>query len=91
MAVFPEGTRSRSDEVGLFKRGSFKLALSAGAPVVPLSLIGVRHVIPSGLLSLRSGRVGLRVHAAVPTDGCPESGAEILAAEVRRKVVEGCA
>ena len=45
LIVFPEGTRSRDGRVARFKGGSFYVALEAGLPVVPLSVIGSRHVM----------------------------------------------
>lgn len=40
MAIFPEGTRSKGTEIGDFKKGSMKLALKAGVPVVPITIDG---------------------------------------------------
>ncbi|PYQ54301.1 MAG: 1-acyl-sn-glycerol-3-phosphate acyltransferase, partial [Acidobacteria bacterium] len=56
LVVFPEGTRRREEGVGAFKRGSFVLALEAGVPVVPLSIIGVKRV-SFGALRVRAGHV----------------------------------
>jgi 1-acyl-sn-glycerol-3-phosphate acyltransferase len=88
--VFPEGTRSRDGSVGHFKRGSFSLAIEAGAPVVPVSIVGVKPLVPRGLLSLRPGTVRLRVHPAIPVDGLSTDAAQGLAEEVRSVVAAGC-
>lgn len=40
MVIFPEGTRSKGKEMGEFKKGSLKLGLKAGVPIVPVSLEG---------------------------------------------------
>ena len=64
VVTFPEGTRSPDATVRLFRRGSFNLALEAGVPVVPVSLAGVKAVVPRGLPSLRPGRVAGRDRAA---------------------------
>jgi 1-acyl-sn-glycerol-3-phosphate acyltransferase len=40
MAIFPEGTRSKSDKIGEFKKGSMKMAIKAGVPIVPLTIDG---------------------------------------------------
>lgn len=40
MVIFPEGTRSKGITVGEFKRGSMKLALKAGVPIVPITIDG---------------------------------------------------
>ncbi len=40
MVIFPEGTRSKSDQMGEFHLGSFKLPAMAGATIVPIVLKG---------------------------------------------------
>lgn len=37
MIIFPEGTRSRSNNMGEFKKGSMRLAIKAGVPIVPIT------------------------------------------------------
>ena len=91
MMVFPEGTRSARGEVSAFKRGSFLLAVRTAAPVVPLSIAGVKAVMPTGIRGLRPGTVRLVVHPALATAGRGESDAGALAEEVRRIVAAGCA
>lgn len=88
--VFPEGTRSEDGTVRPFKRGSFALALDAGVPVVPVSVTGVKEIVPEGLTSLRGGTVRVLVHAPVPVAGRRHDEAEALAAQVRQIVIEGC-
>ncbi|MEO8499525.1 MAG: lysophospholipid acyltransferase family protein [Vicinamibacteria bacterium] len=63
VALFPEGTRSGDGAMGVFKRGSFKLAVEAGVPVVPVSLIGLRHVAKGGRIT--PGQVSVRIHPAL--------------------------
>ena len=88
--VFPEGTRSRDGSVGHFKRGSFALAIAAGAPVVPVSLVGVKALAPHGIFSTRPGSVRLVVHPAVPVAGKTKDDAQALAEQVRQVVAAGC-
>ena len=88
--VFPEGTRSRDGVVGHFKRGSFGLAIDAGVPVVPVSLVGVKKLVPRGLFSLQPGSVRLRVHAPIATLDQPPDSAQALAEQVRQVVAAGC-
>lgn len=40
LIVFPEGTRSKGPNIGEFKKGSLKLALKSGVPVVPVAIDG---------------------------------------------------
>ena len=67
LIVFPEGTRSRDGRVAPFKGGSFLLALRTGLPVVPLSVVGSRHVMLKGRLATYPGRVKLIVHEPIDT------------------------
>jgi 1-acyl-sn-glycerol-3-phosphate acyltransferase len=67
LIVFPEGTRSADGRVGIFKGGSFYLAIQAGLPIVPLSIVGSRHVMRKGQLTTRPGHVTLFVHEPIPT------------------------
>src|SRR4030095_3616023 len=66
---FPEGTRSRDGRVGRFKTGSFYLALEAGLTIVPLSIVGSRHVMLKGRLAAYPGHVRLIVHEPIETTG----------------------
>jgi 1-acyl-sn-glycerol-3-phosphate acyltransferase len=92
VVVFPEGTRSPGAEVQPFKRGSFMLAASAGVPVVPVSLVGVKRLAPRGLLRLRSGSVQLKIHAPLRLEAAADAGQQLerIAAEAQRIVAQGC-
>ena len=87
LIVFPEGTRSRTGRVARFKRGSFYLALQAGLPVVPLSIVGSRHVMLRGRVATYPGRVRLVVHPPIDTSGLAGSDARAFAERVRQIIV----
>jgi 1-acyl-sn-glycerol-3-phosphate acyltransferase len=84
LIVFPEGTRSRDGRVGRFKGGSFYLALEAGLPVVPLSVVGSRHVMLKGRLATYPGDVTLVIHEPIETSGLAGSDPRAFAERVRR-------
>jgi 1-acyl-sn-glycerol-3-phosphate acyltransferase len=65
LIVFPEGTRSRTGMMGKFKGGSIMLAMQAGLPIVPISVIGSRHVMKKGELTTRPGHVRMIVHQPI--------------------------
>jgi 1-acyl-sn-glycerol-3-phosphate acyltransferase len=44
--MFPEGTRSHNSELLPFKEGAFRLAIEAGAPVLPIAIAGTRQMRP---------------------------------------------
>lgn len=89
LIVFPEGTRSPDGRVGVFKGGSFYLAMQAGLPIVPLSIVGSRHVMRRGQLTTRPGHVTLVVHDPIETHANPEPSTRdvrALAARVREVI-----
>ena len=45
IAMFPEGTRSKSGEVGRFKQGAFALAKDDGVEILPVVMHGTRDII----------------------------------------------
>ena len=91
LIVFPEGTRSTDGSVGRFKGGPFVIALQAGLPVVPLSLVGSRHVMFKGELMVRPGRVTLIVHDPIDTAGVPREFAREFATSVHDVVASSAA
>ncbi|MEE2758257.1 MAG: lysophospholipid acyltransferase family protein [Myxococcota bacterium] len=44
--MFPEGTRSRTDDLLAFKDGAFRLAIQAGVPILPIAVHGTRSALP---------------------------------------------
>ena len=86
LIVFPEGTRSTDGSVARFKGGPFMIALQARLPVVPISVIGSRHVMFRGELTVRPGRVTVVVHDPIETADVPREAAREFASSVREVV-----
>jgi 1-acyl-sn-glycerol-3-phosphate acyltransferase len=84
LIVFPEGTRSRDGRVARFKGGSFYLALQAGLPIVPLSVVGSRHVMLKGRLATYPGEVRLVVHDPIDTRDLAGTDPKEFGERVRR-------
>lgn len=76
LIVFPEGTRSRDGNVAPFKRGVFLLSVEASLPIVPVAVVGSRHVMRKGRLMTCPGEVQLVIHEPILT-------ASLTAADVR--------
>lgn len=91
LIVFPEGTRSTDGNVGRFKGGSFVIALQSGLPVVPISVIGSRHVMFRGELMVRPGDVRVIVHEPIETSSVPKEAVREFASSVRDVVASAAA
>ena len=86
--IFPEGTRTKTGEMGRFKQGAFKIAMDMGLPVVPLSLGGFFKAMPSGqVFANPRARVSLRI--GKPIDISQFNDINEAMAAVREKVAEG--
>jgi 1-acyl-sn-glycerol-3-phosphate acyltransferase len=83
LIVFPEGTRSVDGATGRFKKGSFLVAIDARLPVVPVTIVGSRHVMKKGRLMVQPGEVHLRVHDPIPTSGVAREAVLEFTARVR--------
>src|SRR5689334_20527182 len=63
----PEGTRSRDGRIGPLKKGGFHLALTTGAPIVPVAVKGTIDILPRGGRAMYTGRpVRVRISAPIP-------------------------
>jgi len=63
--IFPEGTRSETGALGVFKRGAFSLAARSGRQIVPVTLVGTPAILPAQGLRIRPGVVSLTVDAPI--------------------------
>ncbi len=69
VGLFPEGTRSRDGLLHRGHSGAAHLALTTGAPIVPLGIIGTDLILPAGARLVRpfrhaTIRLGEPIHAA---------------------------
>ena len=73
LVIFPEGGRSRSGKVEPFKMGAFRLALTHGVPIVPVTIVGGYEVWPVGqLLPKPWGRITITYHPPIAVERLPE-------------------
>lgn len=87
--VFPEGTRSRDGSLKAFKKGTFVMAIRAGVPVVPVSILGSRERMPKGKLSTVPGEILLRFGAPIDSKQFAVDEREELLERVRAAVAAG--
>ena len=81
--VFPEGTRSPTDEMLPFKKGAFIMAIKAQAPVVPIAIRGGREAMRKGSHVIQPVTLTIRVGKPVETVGLDVKGRDALIASVR--------
>jgi 1-acyl-sn-glycerol-3-phosphate acyltransferase len=67
--IFPEGSRSRTDELLPFKDGAFHLAITSQTPILPIAIAGTRDCMAKGSFAFRRAHARARVLAPIPTTG----------------------
>ena len=84
IAVYPEGTRSKSCELLPFHNGVFKIAQKANVPVVVLTIQGTEKVAKN--YPWKSTLVRLKCVGVIPADHVKESNTSIIADEAREMI-----
>ena len=83
---FAEGNRSRSGEMGRFKKGAFATAISHGLTVLPVGIAGTRAVWPPNDFRVRKGRVAIEIGEPIPVEDLDLDDRERLRDEAEETV-----
>jgi putative phosphoserine phosphatase/1-acylglycerol-3-phosphate O-acyltransferase len=67
IAISPEGTRSLSPRIGVFKKGGFHMARDAGVPIVPIVIRNAGEIMWRNAKVAQEGTIEVVVHEPVPT------------------------
>jgi 1-acyl-sn-glycerol-3-phosphate acyltransferase len=86
LAVFPEGTRTRTGLVGPFHPGLFRLAIRLGCPIVPVSIVGAYEFSRKGSWLMRPSTIVVHLHDTIETSGLTRADADALMTRTRRIV-----
>jgi 1-acyl-sn-glycerol-3-phosphate acyltransferase len=81
--IFPEGARSHGPDLAPFKRGAFQLAVEAGVPVVPVTILNAWQVFNEQSRKARPGRVDVVVGQPILLDDSGRKQLESLSTSVR--------
>ena len=86
ITIFPEGTRSRGDQMGDFKSGAFKMAEKAKAPLIPVRISGTYKVMEANHMWIKPANVTLTVLPPIPTAGLSREELKELGSAIREKI-----
>jgi 1-acyl-sn-glycerol-3-phosphate acyltransferase len=90
--IFPEGRRSLDGHVGHFKPGAFRLAVSVGVPVLPVTIAGGHASWPPGRPLPRPTSMTITYHPLVyPATGRDPRDAARELAERTRSIIAAAA
>jgi 1-acyl-sn-glycerol-3-phosphate acyltransferase len=86
---FAEGTRSLDGKLLPFKRGAFRLAIEQQLPVLPVTLVGTRDIMPAKSMRLFPGHATLIVHPAIETAAMDAGQVDELLEQTRQAIASG--
>lgn len=89
LIMLAEGTRSRDGNLREFKKGAFVMSLDLGMPLLPVSIVDTKYILPSGTYDLFPGRVKLVIHKPLSSEGYDEGNLDALILKVRGITQEG--
>lgn len=88
LAIFPEGTRSKTEEIGEFKKGSLRLATKSKATIVPVSILGTCNLYEKPGVAT-PGHVKVIIHEPIETAGLSKAEQNELNDQVYETIKKG--
>ena len=80
---FPEGTRSKTNQLLPFKKGAFRLAFDLELPLLPVTINGTERVWPTGTYNLFPGKVKLTIHPPIDIHEYGEANIQQLISDAK--------
>lgn len=88
VVIFPEGSRSLDGNLKPFKKGGFSLAIKSRVPIVPITIKGSREIMPPGHLTVKPGRIEIRIGKPIETKELTLKDRPYLMERVREAILE---
>lgn len=84
---FPEGSRSKTGEIGMFKRGTFIISKEAKVDIIPCAVKGTRDILPAGRYSIRPAKVKVIYGKPILVKDHDDKSVEEYSEFVRQEVI----
>ncbi len=88
IGILPEGTRTRTGEIGEFKKGPFHLALQAEADILPFAISGLFEYYNKNSWKLAPGRVYLTIGRPLLFEDFKDFSVDTLSGLLRRTIID---
>jgi len=85
---FPEGTRSSDGIIRDFKKGAFKMALDLDLPILPVTIIGTKEILPNKTLNLFPGKALMKIHEPISVKNYSDENINELIKKAREIMVK---
>ena len=84
LVMFPEGRRTKTGHLMPFKMGAFRLALTHGVPILPVSIKGAERIWPVGQFMFRPGKLTVTYHPPITVERMQEASRTELKERARQ-------
>lgn len=90
ICIFPEGGVPDDESIILdeFKDGAFRLAIDHQIPIVPMSFIDNKKRFPFRFFSGTTGRMRVKIHAFISTEGLTQDDKQMLKQKTRAVILK---
>ena len=89
LVIFPEGTRSKGDEMGEFKKGGLRLATDSKVPVVPITISGSYKIMEEKKFGFQPAQVKVTIHDPIFLPQDEKVDGNQLGIEIQEKIKQG--
>ena len=86
--LFAEGHRTMDGNLQPFKRGAFVLAMEAGVPIVPLTILGSFAIMKKGSIGLRKGEITIMVDPPIDVKEYKDKNGSIALMNTVHEIIE---
>ncbi|MBA4368953.1 MAG: 1-acyl-sn-glycerol-3-phosphate acyltransferase [Desulfobacterium sp.] len=86
VVFFPEGTRSATGKIGSFKKGAFIFALDMDLPILPITIIGTKNILPAKTLDLFPGKAEMIIHPPVRIENYKNKDIQCLMDDIQKVI-----
>lgn len=94
IAIFPEGSRTKTGKMGPFKKGAFQIALDLNLPIVPVSINGSFEVMPVNSYFINPHKLEVIIHDPISIENINTDNIREVAISIRtlsdksKKIIE---
>jgi len=88
VVIFPEGTRSRGENMGEFKSGAFKIAQKAECGIVPVSISGSYRIMESNKMLIKPAEVSVNILPPVDIKSLSKDEIKSLPNDIKQLIMQ---
>ncbi len=86
LIIFPEGTRSKGDQMGVFKKGSLRIAEKSGVPIVPITIDGSHRILEGNNNRIRPAKVRVIIDEPIYMERLDDEQKAILLDTIKAQI-----